>query len=208
MTRKKGIELLIIFHAVGLAGFAIPAIRPCFEYLIPVNLLVSIGIVFYFHKPKTTQFWIVCTLIFMLGYALEAIGVNTGYLFGNYGYGTNLGPKVLQTPLIIGVNWLMLIYCIYNLINKIALPWRINCLVGSVLMVGFDFIMEPVAVNLNMWEWENDIIPLNNYITWFLSSYLLLSLLYVFRITGKNNVAVWLFGLQVMFFILLRLILF
>ncbi len=207
MTKQKGIELLIIFYIVGLTGLAIPATRTWFEYLIPVNLLASIGIVFYFHKPKTTRFWIVCTLIFLIGYALEAIGVNTGYLFGTYYYGSNLGPKVLQTPLIIGVNWLMLIYCIYNIIHKIMLPWRINCLIGSLLMVGFDYVMEPVAVTLNMWKWENNVIPINNYLTWFLCSYLMLTLLYVFKINGKNNVAVWLFGLQVMFFILLRIIL-
>ena len=39
----------------------------------------------------------------------EAIGVNTGLLFGTYEYGANLGFKIFGVPLIIGVNWTVLI---------------------------------------------------------------------------------------------------
>jgi putative membrane protein len=43
-------------------------------------------------------------IIAVAGFFIEAIGVNTGLIFGNYVYKTTLGWKFLETPLIIGVN--------------------------------------------------------------------------------------------------------
>ncbi len=206
MTSKKGIELLIIFYAVGLAGLAIPFTRPWFGYLIPVNLLVSAGILFYFYQPRNTRFYLAAGIVFLLGFFIEAIGTNTGLVFGHYNYGTTLGPKLLQTPLVIGINWLMLIYCVYVIIKKIKLPWLINSIIGSLAMVLFDFVMEPVAIKLGMWHWQQESIPLNNYLAWFMISYIMLIILYMFKINKSNKVAVWLLGLQFLFFITLRII--
>ena len=40
----------------------------------------------------------------------------------------------------------------------------------------FDWVMEPVAVKLGYWQWENDRIPLYNYISWIIISTILLTL--------------------------------
>ena len=38
----------------------------------------------------------------------EFLGVNYGYIFGNYAYGSNLGYKIGGVPVMICVNWVIL----------------------------------------------------------------------------------------------------
>lgn len=47
-------------------------------------------------------------LIFWTGIFVEFLGVNYGLLFGEYSYGSNLGPKVFGVPFLIGMNWVIL----------------------------------------------------------------------------------------------------
>ena len=45
---------------------------------------------------------------FLTGMITEILGVQWGWIFGNYQYGDALGYKVLGVPLLIGVNWALL----------------------------------------------------------------------------------------------------
>jgi len=75
---------------------------------------------------------------------------------------------------------------------------------ATFLVFMFDLIMEPVAVKLGYWQWENNTIPLYNYLCWIIIS---LGLLTVFRKLNqdKHNIfAVHLFIIQVLFFVVLR----
>ena len=40
-------------------------------------------------------------------------------------------------------------------------------------MVLLDFLIEPVAIRLNFWTWENNIIPIQNYLMWFLVAFVM-----------------------------------
>jgi putative membrane protein len=40
---------------------------------------------------------------------LEVVGVKTGLIFGEYKYGSTLGIKLFEVPLIIGFNWVFVI---------------------------------------------------------------------------------------------------
>ena len=50
-------------------------------------------------------------MLFLLVLPLNITGANTGLIFGNYTYGNILGMKVLGVPLIIGLNWFIVMYC-------------------------------------------------------------------------------------------------
>ena len=60
------------------------------------------------------------------------------------------------------------------------------------------------AVKLGFWQWENGIIPLYNYVCWFLISVFLLVLLRKFPFPRANHFAVHLFIIQLLFFWILR----
>ena len=150
------------------------------------------------------------------------IGVQTGILFGNYSYGAVMGCKVLDTPLILGVNWFIVVYCsgmsVYTLKSRLidrTSSWAAGMKIkfkaipiilgGALLTTFYDWLMEPVAVRLGYWRWNGDgSIPVYNYVCWFLISGLLLSIFHVAKFEKLNKFAVNLMLIQLLFFLLLR----
>ena len=101
---------LAIFYSVGVAGLIIPQTRDLFLFLVPLNLLMNLALLFIYHGKIDVRFAWKAALIFIAGILVEVAGVNTGLIFGSYSYGPTLGPKIFHTPVMIGVNWLMLVY--------------------------------------------------------------------------------------------------
>ncbi len=97
-----------------------PITRDLFIVLTPAILLLSFALLLNFHTPvldaKTT---IVFISIFLISYFVEVAGVRTGLIFGPYSYGRGLGLKLLDTPLLIGLNWVLLVYCTAAIFEKI-----------------------------------------------------------------------------------------
>jgi putative membrane protein len=77
---------------------------------------------------------------------------------------------------------------------------------GALAMVAFDWIMEPVAVATDMWNWTNGQIPVKNYIDWFLVSAVLFLSIRIFKVELNNRLAGWLLLMQAVFFLLLNLL--
>ena len=168
------------------------------------------------------NFFLIC---FFGGIIVELIGTKTGYLFGNYAYGKVLGPAIEGVPLIIGINWFIVMYCsgtaIHTLMHKLAAGKNANELPlsgklrtvaliidGATLAVFFDWLMEPVAIKLGYWKWLGDgEIPFYNYLCWFVLSVLFLILFNRMSLYKNNKFAVHLLGIQAMFFLLLRTLL-
>ena len=76
---------------------------------------------------------------------------------------------------------------------------------GATLAVFFDWLMEPVAINLKYWHWNgNGEVPFFNYFCWFIISILLLAVFHFCKFEKRNKFAVNLLLIQVMFFLLLR----
>jgi len=219
---STGIAVLI--HSVGLMGMILID-RQWFARMTPLNLLVMFFLIIWSQPQKKMSFYIFVAISFLGGMISEAIGVQTGLLFGNYAYGSIMGLQVAEVPLIIGLNWFVVLYSalatVYYFMDhftqKISLseegstpgPISIKLIVGgAVLAVFFDWVMEPVAVKLGFWTWAGDgRIPLLNYLSWFFISTILLSIFRILKIRPDNIFAVHLFLIQLMFFILLRVFL-
>ena len=197
--------LFVIFFTVGAAGLSYQYTRDLFIWLMPFSLLLSMGLMFWMHDKWKTKHIIIFLIIVLMGFFVEVAGVLTGVVFGEYSYGRALGFKILGTPPLIGLNWLMLIYAVYLIMNKLRLHVILKILLGSSLMVVYDIIMEPVAINLDMWSWGAGTIPIQNYIAWFIISVVMLSIFYITRIKYRNKVAPWLFFIQMGFFLILNL---
>lgn len=197
-------KILIIYYSVGIAGLSMPVTQGLFLTLMPFSLLLSMVVLLLYHKHWKPMHGVAMTLIAILGYLVEVAGVLTGEVFGQYTYGSSLGVKLFETPLMIGVNWILLIYCVYAIMEPVRWPTILKILFGSVVMVVYDLIMEPVAILLDMWSWGGDTIPIQNYIAWFVISLLFLTIMHLFRVKTQNQVAPWLFGVQAGFFLVLN----
>jgi putative membrane protein len=75
---------------------------------------------------------------------------------------------------------------------------------GALLATFFDWIMEPVAMKMGFWQWQDNTIPLFNYVCWFLISALLLMVYRSFFFEKDNHFAVHLLIIQSLFFFTLR----
>jgi bisanhydrobacterioruberin hydratase len=199
--------ILIIYYVVGIAGLSIPSTRALFTMLTPISLLMSLALLMVYHNGWKTKYVFAFALIAILGYLVEVAGVLTGEVFGAYTYGKTLGLKILDTPLMIGVNWLMLIYCVYAILENAVWPWWLKILAAASMMVVYDIIMEPVAISLDMWNWGGGRIPLQNYVAWFGVSVVLLGLMHLTGVKTGNRIAAWLFGVQAGFFLILNIVL-
>jgi putative membrane protein len=211
--------IAIAFHLSGFIAIGLLKSQ-LFVQLTPLNLLVSAGLLCWTQPKFTTGFWLFATVAFTLGFFAEVVGVNTGLLFGNYSYGNVLGPKWMGVPYLIGLQWVVVTYCagvaIAMLHDKLmpvsadgaaaSAKWRMASIVidGALLAVFFDWILEPVAVQLGYWSWAGNDIPLLNYASWMGVSMVILLFFYFFRFPRHNLFAIHLFMIQVMFFLLMR----
>jgi len=200
------ILVLAIIHLAGIIGIH-SSYRELFLAFSPVNLIISCILLFLNHKGFTKAFGIFCLIIFASGFIIEAIGVHTGIIFGNYKYGNTLGIQFLNVPVIIGLNWLMLIYSVGVICNRFYNSSALlKSLFGAIMLVFLDFFLEPVAIKYDFWSWNKIVIPFQNYIAWYIFSFLMLLLFYSFNFKKDNKLAAPLFIIQLVFFITLALL--
>lgn len=192
---------MVVIYIVGIVGMLVPEVNKIFIFLVPVNILIALGVVLLYHSNWTWKFIFTCTLIYLGGFLIEFIGVKTGVIFGDYKYGNGLGLKILEVPIVMGLNWLLLVYGATSIVQKyVRSHWAVAGF-GATLMVIYDLILEPSAIKYGFWKWENSYIPLQNYVAWFLCSFILI---YIFSLsTGRkeqNRVGIAVFWLQLIFF--------
>ncbi len=194
---------IMIFFLVGVVAIYTPYSSAFFISLTPFALLLSFFFLLVFHiKFNLRHLWVFLT-IFVIGFLVEMIGTNTGLIFGFYKYGPTLGISLWNTPLMIGLNWVMVIYLTASIIGKLKLSKPLTVLTASLLTVVYDLVLEQLAPKMMMWTWKGDTIPFKNYLAWFVLSLIFHSLVQYSHIKTKNKLALVIFITQLMFFVLL-----
>jgi putative membrane protein len=193
------IGILIIFHTIGVG---IMLFYPEGAKLSYLNLMLAGFLLFISEKNylRTAATFIV---ILLGGFAIEYIGVHTGVLFGNYEYGAALGPKIGNIPIIIGVNWFCIVVASSALLYSLKINIVIKSILAGALCTGMDYLIEPVAIKLDFWDWENGIIPLWNYACWFGFS-IVFSFVYFSLAKARNKPAQSLYFIWILFFSILN----
>ncbi|QJD97080.1 carotenoid biosynthesis protein [Mucilaginibacter robiniae] len=204
---QTGIIVIILFHVVGLAGFYLHSFRPLFLRIVPFHLELMLLVVLINHQKPDFKFVIFALMVYVLGFAGEWIGVHTQLLFGHYHYGRTLGPKLWAIPLTIGINWFLLVYGAGVLLQRSRLKnvW-IRILVGTIILVALDWLIEPIAMRFDYWNWVGGSVPLKNYIGWFIVSAVFLGVFEAFKFKRQSAVAPTLLITQFIFFGLLHLV--
>jgi putative membrane protein len=194
----------IIVHLAGVIGILFFK-RDWFLGLTPINLLLMFILLVWTAANRNRIFYFFVLVAILLGLISEIIGVNTGLLFGKYSYGEVLGQKIWGVPLLISINWFMIVYAsgIFTRKVLVKIPNIIQVTIGASIATIFDWIMEPAAMKLGFWQWDNGIIPVSNYVSWFCISALLLVLFNRCKFV-YHPFAVYLLIIQAIFFWVLR----
>lgn len=129
-------------------------------------------------KQAARRFVVGSMIVVLFGFLIELIGVKTGAVFGRYRYGGTLQPALAEVPLAIGFAWLAMLLCSGALTARVLSHVKTpNIALQAALIAGFmllfDFFMEPAAMKLNYWQWQDGDVPRRNYLAWFVIGYAL-----------------------------------
>ena len=124
-------------------------------------------------------------------YVMEWLGTHLGIPFGHYYYTNNLGPLILDVPIVIPIQWFNALYVCYIMANitlsrsgngaSASLLKRIllTSIITGLFMVSWDFINDPYMVGVGSWVWTSPMeffgltfygIPLSNFLGWVFTS--------------------------------------
>jgi putative membrane protein len=100
-----------------------------------------------------------------------------------------MGPKIFHTPITLALAYVPLVIGVYALtINIKSKLHRIISMTGMLLM--FDLIIDPGAVALGLWIWENPgiyyEIPFTNFLGWIFSG-IIASTILVYLLKEKRD---------------------
>lgn len=194
--------ILIVIYMVGLIGLN-TSFRVLVASLTPYTLILSAVIVLINNRDWNRYFAIFIVITWITGYLVELAGIETGLIFGNYTYGEALGYKLYKVPVIIGLNWFLLVYSCGMVSNLLRWGVIMKSMVSAFLMVVIDMSLEPVAVALDFWSWQGGDVPVQNYIGWFVVAFLLSLYFQSIGLKVINRMAIALFIIQYIFFFIL-----
>ena len=197
---KASLFIVLLFHVCGAIGILFSSHKEWFIQNTALNLYLMALLLIVTQKQKNIAFFLFFIVTYIVGFGVEWIGINTNALFGVYKYGTVLGVTKGGVPLLIGINWFIIIFCAGNVSMRLY-SWSDKKLAaagaevkpaiklmsfitdGAFMATLFDFLIEPVAVKLGYWRWlGNGGIPLYNYACWFVISAVLLTVVQAFTI--------------------------
>ena len=205
LVKHKEILFLYLIFNVGIFGHLFYPLRDLMLFLTPVTLLLNGTLVLFTSYKGSKNFlkWIILTSL--LTFALEVIGVKTGLVFGEYKYGETLGLKLFEVPLIIGFNWILVILGTISVAQLITKNVLANSLIAATISVVFDIVLEPIAIKLDYWQWSQNVIPIQNYIAWFLIAFISALLFSILKVKMQSGLSKHYLLVQFIFFVSLLL---
>jgi len=200
-------RIMLLLHAVGVVGI-LAGYGQYFLDFTAANLFINGLLAAWADWEQRHGSWIVAVVG---GIGVEIIGVQTGWLFGNYGYGEVLGPMLAGVPLILGVLWWVSLMGCGHWTNRL-MEWRnwssegkrgavLRASIAATMMTAFDGIIEPVAIQAGWWQWDGFAVPWSNYGSWWVLSFLFYLMP---RKAGKNIGTGLLVAIFVCFFLFLN----
>ena len=103
------LTVLIIVFLVGLIGLNTPY-QEQITALTPYSLLLTTVLILLNHREWNRYFVVYFLFCVISGFLVELIGIETRMIFGDYSFGQKLGYKVYAVPIVIGLNWFIMVY--------------------------------------------------------------------------------------------------
>lgn len=198
--RSASIGMIWLVHVSAIIGITL-GYEDWFVEKTPFNLLLIFVVVAVNFPMRTMRHWIWFVIFFLVGYLAEWLGVHHGLIFGDYTYGDNLGWKLDGIPLMIGVNWAVLIMITGAMATRVFSTLARRILGGAGFMVFLDLFMEQVAPRFDFWVFAGGEAPVQNYFGWFAVAALLHAAFQKFIRYGDDIFSMHVYGAQLLFFV-------
>lgn len=174
-------RFFVFWYVCGFVLLTFDLIPPALEWANAVFLIVagSIGGIYFVKRFGITIGSLYSLFIVIFSIAVEHYGVQYNLWFGSYHYEQDFGPMVSGVPISIGFAWLMVIAGSHEIARVLSPQGNYFfisfLLIGSVLAVSIDLILDPVAYHVKeYWIWDEPgmyySIPFSNFTGWFFLS--------------------------------------
>ncbi|MFC2112999.1 carotenoid biosynthesis protein [Bacteroidota bacterium] len=200
-SEKKILSFLRAWFLIGILGFAFPFTHAIFRHIIPFTILLMAMIILAYHRPINKPFMLITFMVAILGFGIEVAGIKTGLLFGEYKYGSILGPKIAEVPIVMGLNWVVMVYGGVAIASRTR--WGIipGSLISGLILTVSDLIIEKFAILTGMWTWVEGVPSFRNSAGWFIISCFLSLLYYQIVKPEIRKVAIYVYIYQMILFI-------
>jgi len=198
--------IITAFYFFGIVGILSDS-KDWFIEKTAFNLSLSFLILLLYQRKYSLSLLWGFLFCYLIGFSAEYLGVNFGLIFGDYIYPDTLGAQLGGVPIIIGINWFLITFCVASIIFPFKINVVLKILIATIITVLIDFMIEPVAMELNFWNWENNVIPIQNYVGWAIISFLIYSFYAIIKLPLENKIALVLLIWQIVFFACLNLLL-
>lgn len=118
-------------------------------------------------------------VVLLLATGAELLGTTTGFPFGAYGYGSTLGPKVMnEVPIVIPLSWFLMLYASLAVAARMRTGRLQTAGIAALGLVAWDVLMDPaMSAAFPFWSWheggEYYGMPLVNWFGWLLTGLVL-----------------------------------
>lgn len=198
LVKKYSLYFLILVYVSGSIGFVL---RPAFFAPFTPFTLLFTCFVYLMHQPySSSRFVLSYVSIALLGYLVEVLGVSTGIVFGQYKYGDGLGYSYWNVPLVISLNWALIVSSGICVSKKLFESKYIVLGFTALIATSVDFLIEQVAPKLDFWRFAGGMPGLHNYVGWAIVSFCCAYLFYPVLTKGKFYPAIVVLLLQIQFF--------
>lgn len=203
------VYVLVYLFLSGLVAHLVPTIYPFTRYTTDLFLLMINGTLLYFlfQKNQDSKLCWWAAITYLGTFTLEALGVATGKVFGEYHYGQTMFLQLFEVPLVIALNWTVLILAVNNLMRKLTTHPLLLAVLSGLFIAFYDYFIEPVAIRLDYWQWADGVIPLQNYLAWAVIALIFSLLLHFGKIRYRSPLLNIYLVVQLFYFILLNLLL-
>lgn len=201
MSPVPAVIILMIVYMASLIGFTTPHQQAWYLYYTPYFLLLNGLILLVYQKGWDKKWGLFLGSTLLVGALVEALAVHSGWLYGSYSFGENLGWKVAEVPAVMPIYWLVVVVSSailaaqlfsQNTLGRVAL--------GTTLTVGLTVLVQQVAAQLGFWYVEAE--KLGQYIA--VQSLVVAFLHYLFvywKASSKNAIAGYVYGGLLIFFV-------
>ena len=172
--RSKVITAILIatsaFFMVRFANVATPPFLP----IIFIIILATPTIVDFIKSQNKFKAIYLYLLFTVLAIMVEYIGVKTGFPYGNFSYSDFLPLKIGgEVPITLCLTFVPLLIGAFAIVQKISKNKIVRIFLTTLFLVLADLVLDPGAVHIKMWTFEQTGlyygVPLTNFLGWIFS---------------------------------------
>jgi uncharacterized membrane protein len=172
MTRvpeKVSIAAIYVFFIIGAVWNSLGVFQDLMRMTTPFVLIGATLYCVYLTYEVERRMLLAFGGILLVLWAIEALGVATGFPFGTYAYSSQLGWMILGVPIVVPFVWILVISSSDAVGGHFF--GRVSTSLVAVLATLLNFFMEFAAGALDLWHWSTRFPPASNYAGWFVLTF-------------------------------------